>query len=75
MQDLLEELVVWESAHKYFYLRYGYASLQFSQLRVLDYFEKEPILVQLDSCYEKIWLFFFASNQNFLVSHWTYKHI
>ena len=69
MQDLLEELAVLASAHKYFYLGYGYAPLQISQLRVLDYFQKEPIPVQMDSCYEKIWLFFFASNQSFLVCH------
>ena len=71
MQDLLEELVVLASAHE----GYGYAPLQISQLRVLDYFEKEPIPVQVDSCYEKIWLFFFASNQSFLVCHWTCKRI
>ena len=40
MQDFLEELVVLKSAHKYFYLGYGYAPLQISQLQVLDYFEK-----------------------------------
>ena len=39
MQDLLEGLVVFTSAHKYFYLGCGYAPLQISQLRVLDYFE------------------------------------
>ena len=68
MQVLLEELVVLTSAHKYFYLEYGYAAIQISQLKVLDYFEKEPIPVQMDRCYEKIWLFFFASNQSLLES-------
>ena len=52
MQDLLEELTVLANAHKYLYLGYGYAPQQISQLRVLDYYEKEPIPVQMDSCYE-----------------------
>ena len=51
MQDLLKELVVLASVHRYFYLGYGYVSLQISRLRVLDYFEKEPIPMQMDSCY------------------------